>query len=135
MDKQQQDKMINFIIENKIKLGDTLQDIINVATSELTKGSTNQEEFQFHTAVKEEASARLRKETRSERFPEVVSKKQDEWNEEMEKRYWEEQVPDPFATSEELIPPPLSDEEMTRMLQSEYDRMAYLDPSTDNINI
>jgi hypothetical protein len=113
MDKQQQDKMINFIIENKIKLGDTLQDIINVATSELTKGSTNQEEFQFHTAVKEEASARLRKETRSERFPEVISKS---------------------MKDEQEHTPSLSDEEIMKMLQDEYDRGAYLDP-TDNIDL
>ena len=113
MDKQQQDKMIDFIIENKIKLGDTLQDVIDTATSELTKGSTNQEEFEFHTAVKEEASARLRKETRLERFPEVVSRSME---------------------YDQYYTPTLSDEEIMKMLQDEYDRGAYLDP-TDNIDL
>jgi hypothetical protein len=135
MDKKQQKQMIDFIINKNLELGKTLQQVIEISLRELSYGSTDSEASEFHTLVKEEAERRLRTETRLERFPEVVSKKQDEWNEEMERRYWEEQVPDPFATSEELMPPPLSDEEMTRMLQSEYDRMAYLDPSTDNIDI
>ncbi len=135
MDKKQQEKMVDFIINKNIELGKTLQDVIAISLKELSYGSTDSEASEFHTLVKEEAERRLRTETRKDRFPEVVSKKQDEWDEEMEKRYWEEQVPDPFATSEELMPPPLSDEEMTRMLQNEYDRMAYLDPSTDNIDI
>jgi len=129
MDKQQQDKMIDFIIENKLKLGHTLQDVIDTATSELTKGSTDQDEIQFHTAVKEEASARLRKETRLERFPEMVSRSmKDEWDEEMENKYWKEQ-------HLSYIPlQPLSEEEVIKMLQEEYERGAYLDP-TDNIEI
>jgi hypothetical protein len=135
MDKKQQEQMIDFIINKNIELGKTLNDVIAISTKEIANGSTDHEAVDFHNAVKEEASRRLRTETRPERFPEAVAKKQDEWDEEMEKRYWEEQVPDPFATSEELMPPPLSDEEMTRMLQNEYDRMAYLDPSTDNIDI
>jgi hypothetical protein len=135
MDKKQQEKMIDFLINKNIELGNTLEDVIQISTKQIVDGSTDHEAVKFHTAVKEEASKRLRTETRLERFPEAISKKQDEWDEEMEKRYWEEQVPEPFATDEELMPPSFSDEEMLRMLQSEYDRMAYLDPSTDNINI
>ena len=135
MDKKQQKQMVEFIINKNIELGKTLDEVIAISLKEMANGSTDSEAVEFHTAVKEEAERRLRTETRLERFPESVSKKQDEWDEEMEKRYWEEQVPEPFATPEELMPPPLSDEEMTRMLQNEYDRMAYLDPSTDNIDI
>jgi hypothetical protein len=134
MDKKQQEQMVNFIIDKNIELGKTLQEVIGISLKELSYGSTDSEASEFHILVKEEAERRLRAETRLERFPEAVSKKQDEWDAAMEETYWEEQVPDPFATTEELAPT-LSDEEMMKILQSEYDRMAYLDPETDNIDI
>jgi hypothetical protein len=135
MDKKQQEQMIDFIINKNLELGKTLQDVIGISLKELSHGSTDSEASEFHTLVKEEAERRLRTETRKERFPEAVSKKQDEWDAAMEETYWKEQVPDPFATPEELAPPSLSDEELMKMLQNEYDRSAYLDPETDNINI
>ena len=135
MDKKQQEQMIDFIINKNLELGKTLQQVIEISLKELSYGSTDSEASEFHTSVKEEAERRLRTQTRTERFPEAVSKKQDEWNAAMEETYWEEQVPDPFATNEELAIPSLSDEELMEMLQNEYDRSAYLDPGTDNIDI
>ena len=134
MDKKQQEQMVNFIIDKNIELGKTLQEVIGISLKELSYGSTDSDASEFHIIVKEEAERRIRTETRKERFPEAVSKKQDEWDAAMEETYWEEQVPDPFATPEELAPS-LSDEELMEMLQNEYDRSAYLDPETDNIDI
>jgi hypothetical protein len=110
MDKKKQEQMVDFIINKNLELGKTLNEVILISLKELANGSTDSEAVEFHTAVKEEASRRLRTETRLERFSE-------------------------FSAISMENGSGLTDEEMSKMLQDEYDRMEYLDPPTDNIDI
>jgi hypothetical protein len=80
---------------------DEMEDIFGISAFEYTELMTKYKDDESYVPTEsevEDIEKLLEDYYKSKEFQQSV----DEWDEEMEKRYWDEQVSDPFATQSEL---------------------------------